>query len=230
MTDKAVTVVATPPLATTAEVFAEVESDFERGDGGDTFPLEGITVSTDVTRAGNIRLSICLDADRPEYVHTGRYLGSVRLVGSDVESTALPIEVTLKDQRWKVLAWMLAGLIFGLALKAATDFNNAKTTLSSKTLLDYVTQPAFSLAVLTGILGATFAYTQLYDANPAWGTNADHVKVLLAGVALQVTGMTASDLISPYDPGRGRGGKATEADTEPNRKQSNSPAPTRRPS
>jgi hypothetical protein len=210
-TDKTVTVTASPPLAEGADVVAEVESDFERGDGGDTFPLEAISVSARVTRAGNVRIFVCLDADRPERVETGRYLGAIRLVGSDVESLAVPVEVTLKDPPVIAIGWILAGIVFGLALKLATDFNTRGAELSRGTLKGLLRQPAPYLALLTGIVGGFLSYTQLYAGNPAWGTNADHVKLMLAGIAIQVTGMTATDLVSPYAPRRGQAADAGPA-------------------
>lgn len=214
MTDKTVTVGASPPLATDADIFAEIESDFERGDGGDTFPLEAISVSARVTRAGNVRVFVCLDSDQPEFVQTGRYLGAIRLIGSNVESLAIPVEVTLKDPGWKAVLWIAFGLLFGLGLKTATDFNTKAASLSKATLKDFVTQPAPYLAILTGIVGGFLSYSQLYAGNPAWGTNPDHVKLMLSGVAIQVTGMTASDLISPYTPGRGQSQEAQRASTQ----------------
>ena len=208
-TDRAVTVTAMPPLRATAMVVAEVESDFERGDGGDTFPLEGTSVAASVTTGGNIRLVVCLDADRPEHVEPGRYLGSIRLSGSEVSPTALPIEVTLKDPGAVALAWIVLGLVLGIAFKTATDFNANAKKLEWEGLKDYLTQPAFLLAVLTGIAAGFITYTQLYAASAIWGTTDDHVKLMLAGVAVQVTGMTASDLVSPYEPGRGIAGAGT---------------------
>ena len=73
---------------------------------------------------------------------------------------------------------------------------------------DHVTQPAFLVAVLTGVAASFIAYTQLYASNAVWGSTDDHTKLMLAGVAVQVTGMTASDLISPYVPGRGMSGRS----------------------
>jgi hypothetical protein len=214
MTDKTVIVGASPPLAADADVFAEIESDFERGDGGDTFPLEAISVSARVTRAGNVRVFVCLDSDQPEFVQTGRYLGAIRLIGSDVESLAIPIEVTLKDPGWKAVLWIAFGLLFGLGLKTATDFNTKGTSLSREALKDFGKQPAPYLAILTGVVGGFLSYSELYAGNPAWGTNPDHVKLMLSAVAVQVTGMTATDLISPYTPGRGRNGERARRTNE----------------
>lgn len=208
MTDKAVIVMATPGLPRDATVVAEVESDFERGDGGDTFPLEAVAVTARVTAAGNVRLTVCLDSDRPEHVQTGRYLGSIRLIGPDVSATALPVEVTLKDSATAALLWIVLGLVLGLCFKIATDFKAKDQKLSRNAVKDYLTQPAFLLAVLTGVAASFIAYTQLYASNAVWGSTDDHTKLMLAGVAVQVTGMTASDLISPYVPGRGVSGQA----------------------
>ena len=203
MTDTSFTVSASRPLQRDADMFAEVESDFERGDGGDTFPLEAITVDASVTRAGNVRVFLCLDADRPEHVESGRYLGAIRLAGSDVEPLAIPVEVSIKDQKWIAAAWIVLGIVFGLGLKTTTDWSTKGTQLSRAALRTFVRQPAPYLALLTGVVGAFISYTQLYEPNPAWGATADHVKLMLAGVAIQVTGMTATDLVSPYVPRRG---------------------------
>jgi hypothetical protein len=157
---------------------------------------------------------VCLDSDQPEFVQTGRYLGAIRLIGSNVESLAIPIEVTLKDPAWKAILWIAFGLVFGLGLKTATDFNTKGARLSKVTLEDVVKQPAPYLAILTGVVGGFLSYSELYAGNPAWGTNPDHVKLMLAGVAIQVTGMTASDLISPYTPGRGGSQEGQRTSTE----------------
>lgn len=197
-TDRTIAIDTSADLEPSAIVVAEVIGDLQAlGRSRDSFPAGGIAVQPVRSRSGALTLDLCLDPQRPENVRPGHYFGRIRLSGS-VEPATIPLEVLVRDPAWVAIAWAVAGLIVGLALKTAGDLTQASPDrLGRGSLIQHVRRPAFALAVLVGAVGVLVTYDQLYDASPVWGQTADHVKIFAAGVTLQVTGMTVVDLLRP---------------------------------
>lgn len=197
-TDRSISIETSADLEPGAIVVAEVRGDLQAvGRSRDTFPAEGIIAQPVRSPSGALTLDLCLDPRRPEDVRPGHYFGEIRLSGS-VERKTILLEVMVRDPAWVAIAWAVAGLIFGLALKTAADLTQASPErLDRAALLAHMRRPSFATAVLVGAVGVLVTYDQLYDASPVWGQTADHVKIFAAGVTLQVTGMTVVDLLRP---------------------------------
>jgi hypothetical protein len=198
--DRTEVVQAVPPLGPGSVVFADVEGDLSRADGGDSFPVEGISVIPQVTSAGDVQLKVCLDPG-VEHVEPGRYVGVIQLRGADVSGTAIPLEATLSAGRKTPIACIVAGLILGVLLKALADLQRESRQGDGKrpSLIEYCRRPAFWTALILGVLGGVIGYFAVYATDTTWGTTTlDYVKLLAAGVSLQVTGMTAVDVVSPF--------------------------------
>lgn len=198
--DRTEVVQASPPLDPGSNVFTEVESDLNREDGGDSFPVEGVSVIPQVTTSGDVQLKVCLDPE-VEHVEPGRYVGAIQLRGADVKGTAIPLEATLSARREIPFACILAGLVIGVLLKALADLQrgNREGDGEQPSLRDYVRRPAFWTALVLGLLGGVISYFAIYATDDTWGTTTlDYVKLLAAGVSIQVTGMTAVDIVSPF--------------------------------
>jgi hypothetical protein len=195
--DHTVSVRASPALPPDAQVTAEVEGDLYRADGGDTFPAEAVFLQQPrVARGGGfVRFSICLDAGI-ENVEDGRYIGTVQLTGPLVETTAIPIEATLRAPRLYAIAAIGFGLLMGLLLKMAGDLRKEP----GASVRGYVGRTEFAYAGLVGIVVAVVSYVQLYESSDVWGTGQDWLKLAMVGIAAQVTGMTAVDIVKPFKP------------------------------
>ena len=193
--DHTISVRATPALPPDAQIAAEVDGDLYRSDGGDTFPQEAVVVQQPrIARGGgSVRFSICLDPG-VENVEDGRYIGTVQLTGPLVESTAIPIEATLRAPRWFAISAILLGLALGLLLKMAGDLRKE----AGGSVRTYVRRMDFVYAVLIGVLVGIISYVQLYESSDVWGTGNDWLKLAMVGIAAQVTGMTALDLVKPF--------------------------------
>jgi hypothetical protein len=197
-TDRSISIDTSGDLEPGATVVAEVLGDLQAlGRSRDTFPAGGITAQPVRSPSGALTLDLCLDPRQPEVVRPGHYFGRIRLSGS-VEPATIPIEVMVRDPAWVAIAWAVAGLLVGLALKTAADLTQASAErVDLAAVLAHMRRPAFATAVLVGAVGVLVTYDQLYDASPIWGQTADHVKIFAAGVTLQVTGMTVVDLLRP---------------------------------
>jgi hypothetical protein len=181
-------------------VFADVESDLSRADGKDSFPVEDVSVIPRVMSSGDVQLKVCLDPE-VEHVEPGRYVGAIQLRGPDVKGTAIPLAATLSAPREIPIACIFAGLIIGVLLKALADLQTENRESNGKrpSLRDYHRRPAFWTALLVGLLGGVSSYFAVYGTDDTWGTTTlDYVKLLAAGVSVQVTGMTAVDVIAPF--------------------------------
>lgn len=197
-TDRTIGLTATPRLRPRTRMFADVGADLTRADGGDSFPVEGIVLKPSVSQAGNLRLSICLDPERPEQVEVGRYTGVIELIGEQIEATAIPLEVTLKSSVWVAILWSTIGIVVGIMLKALADLKSSLGKAPSwKQLFGYLGEPWVIGAILIGALGALAAIYGVYDTNETWGTTGDGGKLLAGAVVVQVTGMTAVDVVKP---------------------------------
>jgi hypothetical protein len=119
--DRTVGIDASPSLGPRPVIFAELAGDLERSDGGDSFPVEGIVVQPEPTRSGNVRLRVCLDPDQPENVERGRYVGSIKLTGPQIEPTAITLEATLRLGTPIAVVVLVIGVIVGLVMKALGD-------------------------------------------------------------------------------------------------------------
>jgi hypothetical protein len=181
-------------------VFADVESDLSRADGKDSFPVEDVSVIPRVMSSGDVQLKVCLDPE-VEHIEPGRYVGAIQLRGPDVKGTAIPLAATLSAPREIPIACIFAGLIIGVLLKALADLQTENRESNGKrpSLRDYHRRPAFWTALLVGLLGGVSSYFAVYGTDDTWGTTTlDYVKLLAAGVSVQVTGMTAVDVIAPF--------------------------------
>jgi hypothetical protein len=199
ISDRAEVVQASPALSPDALIVAEVESDLERTDRGDSFPLEGVSVVSRVMPSGDLQLRVCLDTSK-EHVEPGRYAGAIQITGSEIQGTAIPLEATLSAEPWIALLCILSGLIVGLLLKALADLEKEENTkVDWPSLQRYIRRPAFVTAVVLGLLGAAISYFAVYGTNDTWGTTSlDYVRLVAVGVFGQVTGMTAVDVVSPF--------------------------------
>jgi hypothetical protein len=142
---------------------------------------------------GFISFSICLDAD-VENVEEGRYNGTIQLTGPLVETTPVPLEATLRAPRSYAMAAILLGLVLGLLLKMYGDLRR-EAGASAKA---YVKRPEMIYSVLVGLGVGYLSYVNLYQESDVWGSGADWLKLSMVGVAAQVTGMTALDLVKPF--------------------------------
>jgi hypothetical protein len=190
--------IQTPALKSSQTIVAELNGDLERTDAS-TFPANQIAVIPTVTRLGEISLQVCLDPHTPSAVGPGRYVGAITLGGPNIEPTALPLEVTVQASAKTALLWIGLGVTLGLISKMLLDITkDPKKELGWKALGEYVHEPVFGLALLTGIVGALVNFLALYEPNPTWGSSFDEVKIFVAGVVLQTTGTTLTDVIMPY--------------------------------
>lgn len=199
--DHTISLRASPALERGAEIAAEVEGDLYRADGGDTFPAEAVVVSPPrVAQSGGfVRVPICLDST-VENVDEGRYIGTVQLTGALIEPTAIPLEATLRAPRRSAIAAIVFGLALGLLLKVGGDLKREGDDGPSlrTSVARYVKRVEFVYAFLVGVLVGVISYVQLYEASDVWGTGPDWLKLTMVGVAAQVTGMTALDIVKPF--------------------------------
>jgi hypothetical protein len=201
ITDRVFVLVATPPLTASASgpMLVEVEGDLQEENGDDTFPAEGISTNATTTQLGNIELDICADRNRPEHVQPGRYTGAITLRGSNFVSTTLAIDITVQGSQWWAIGLLLFGVVLGVALKLLPNLlpDDAAMTGSAA---DPQRRRAFlvgssAIVILAGV-SAVASYYLLYASNATWGASPqDKLKLILAGVTLQVTGMTTADII-----------------------------------
>jgi len=221
--DRTIGIDASPKLPANATVFAEVSGDLERSDGGDTFPVEAIVVQTTTTRSRDVRLQICLDPQRPENVEPGRYVGSVKLTGEQIEPTAITVEATLRRRSLTAIVVLITGIVLGLLMKAFGDkqlaeaaVRDARATVKpagesvpadssvKKKKLEfwrsYASGGQFVTGLVLGLILAALAYAQIYATDPDWGTPLDIVTLGLAGVAAVVSGKTVVDVVAPFVP------------------------------
>lgn len=191
--------IQTPPLKSTQILIVELGGDLERTDSA-TFPANQISLVTHVTRLGQVSLEVCLDPSQPSSVSPGRYVGAITLGGSGIAPTAFPVEVTVQAGECRAILFILLGTIFGLIAKMLIDIAKAPPTVSRASLKDYLGQGVFLMALLTAAVGGVVNYLALYEPNPTWGSSFDEIKIFVAGVVLQTTGTTLTDLVQPYVP------------------------------
>jgi hypothetical protein len=190
--------IVSPPLSKGRTVLAEVDGDLERSDSA-TFSAGQTAVAPGVTPLGDIVLNVCLDPTMPESVGPGRYLGAISIGGPGIETTSFPLEVTRQASGWTAVLWIALGTLLGIVLKMFTDLRKTEgVTVSWADIKKYVAQGVLYVAILTGVVAAVVDFLGLYEPNPAWGSSLDEVKIFVAAVALQATGMTLTDVIKPF--------------------------------
>lgn len=198
-TDRSIPLAATPKLSPGATVVAELAGDLETEGGGDSFPVEGVTLAPTVTQFGDVRLFVCLDPQQPESVERGRYLGTVQVGGPGIETGTATLEVQLRAAPALAIVTAVIGLLIGLLLKMLADLNkDPKAKVSVAWIKDYVGRGAFAVGLLFGLVAVAASYFQLYDNSPIWGSGEDIFKIFIAGVTLQITGTTAVDFFKPF--------------------------------
>ena len=201
MTDRAFVLLATPPLgaSTSGHIAVEVEGDLQEENGDDTFPAEAISAKAKTTQLGNVELDVCADRNHPEHVQPGRYTGAITLRGAQFVSTTLAIDISVQGSPYWAIGLLLFGLALGVALKLLPNLVPDDATTNERTA-DRRRRRVFliqfgAIAVLAAVSGVA-TYYLLYASNPTWGaTPQDRLKLVLAGVTLQVTGMTTADII-----------------------------------
>jgi hypothetical protein len=192
--------IVSPPLSKGRTILAEVDGDLERADSA-TFSAGQTAVAPGVTALGDIVLGICLDPTLPESVGPGRYLGAISIGGPGIETTSFPLEVTRQASGWTAVLWIALGTLLGIVLKMFIDLRRAaNVTVSKDAVNKYVEQGVLYVAILTGVVAGVVDFLGLYEPNLAWGSPLDEVKVFVAAVALQTTGMTLADVIKPFKP------------------------------
>jgi uncharacterized membrane protein YeaQ/YmgE (transglycosylase-associated protein family) len=192
--------IQTPPLKSTQKLFVEPEGDLERSDAA-TFPADQINVAHHVTPLGHIVIEVCLDPQIPRGVAPGRYLGAIGVGGPGIETTAFPLEVTVQGAESEAIIWIVLGTVIGLVAKMLIDIAKApNTAVSWATVWGYVRQGVFLVAIVTAIVGAIVNFLALYEPDPTWGSSFDEIKIFVAGVVLQTTGTTLTDLVKKYEP------------------------------
>jgi hypothetical protein len=219
LSDRTVGIDANPALTAQSTIFAELAGDLERGDGGDSFPVEGIVVRTVTTPSGNLRLTTCLDPSQPESVEPGRYVGTVKLTGPQIQPTAITLEATLRRSELFAVIVLLAGLAIGFVVKGLGDKKAAQQTVEAAAATmraagaenvpspklpkfwgDYVKSGAFWSSVVAAALAAVLAFSQIYMSDPDWGTFLDVITLGFAGIASVVSGKAVVDVVAPYVP------------------------------
>ena len=206
--DRSIVFPASPPLAQDADVFAEVTGDLDKADASDSFDEEGIVVQRSITQAGDLKLKVCIDPEKPEHVAAGRYVGTIRISGRDVQPTGMSLEVTLRRSTLLAVLLLVGGALFGIVAKAFGDRQSTEKTLAAApdsaglhfTWREYLKSAGFIGGVLGGLALCVVAYVQIYDADPDWGTGLDMVTLALAAAAAMVSGRTVADVVAPYVP------------------------------
>lgn len=192
--------VNTPPLKSGQRVIAQLDGDLERSDSS-TLPVGQVSVTPTVTELGDIALQVCLDPDRPQGVAPGRYVGAISIGGAGIETTSFPLEATVQASGLTAIVWIFLGTALGLVLKMLADLQKAPNVpVDLKHVWSYVKQGVFLFAIVSGAVAGIVDFLGLYEPNPAWGSSLDEIKVFVAAIALQTTGMTISDVIKPYIP------------------------------
>ena len=186
---------AEPDLDPSASVLAEASGDLETSDG-EAIPQELVETSATVSKFGDVRLHVCVDASDAD---RGRYVGAIQVGGAGIQTGSQPLEVTLREPLWLAIVLALAGMLVGLLLKGLADLSkDAEAKVQWKWIGPYVGRPAFWSGVLLGAVFIGLSLWQLYDLNPTWGSAMDLFKIFAAGIALQVTGTTAVDVVKPF--------------------------------
>jgi hypothetical protein len=192
--------IVSPPLSKGRKVLAEIDGDLEDADSS-TFAANQTSVSPTVTALGNIELKVCLDPEIPENVGAGRYLGAISIGGPGIETTSFPLEVTVQASGLIAAIWIGLGTLLGIVLKMFTDLRKTVgVTVSRADLKKYREQGVLYVALVTGLVSGIVDFLGLYEPNPAWGSSLDEVKIFVAAVTLQATGMTLTDVVKPFKP------------------------------
>lgn len=193
---RTIVLAAEPDLPAGAKLVAEPAGDLEAEGGGDSFPLQDVTSKAVVNGFGDVLLTVCLDA---KDVGRGRYVGSVQVGGVNVTTASVALEATLRDSFLLALILALFGMIIGLGAKVLADLTkDPEAEVKRAWIAQYVRRGAFAVAALLGLLGVVVSLWKIYDLDPTWGSSEDLVKIVLAGVALQVTGGTFVDFVKPF--------------------------------
>jgi hypothetical protein len=191
--------VQSPPLDPRRTLTAELSGDMQRGDGG-VFPASQITVMPSISKLGLISLSVCADSRGPVAVGRGVYTGAIVLGGAGITTTAVPLTITIRSPSKTAIIYIALGAFLGLILKALADLAKASKDITFNWIWKYLTQVGLWTGVVTAFVAGIISYLTVYDQNATWGTSSDKLKLFLAAIALQTTGMTLTDVIKPFKP------------------------------
>ena len=199
------TLKADPPLGRKPTIRKELAGDLTNDNGGE-FPEDQVTVTTERTEFGNVRVKVQLDPKGRVEVPAGRYTGTLAVAGRLVEPGTVSIDATLRDSAKEAFLWAILGFIVGIVIKVAGDFSRAKPNVPNAptrvpTAREYVGSGAFISSLLLGFVGAAIAFALAYYDNPVWGADPlDDWKLAAAAFSGVLTGATGADLVKPLRP------------------------------
>src|SRR5437763_6673783 len=187
------------------QVLALFKGPLDNGDGGiDRSQLSAVAT---VNALNQLSVAVCVDTEQPTGIGAGVYDGSLVVGGPGIETTAIPVTVTLKSSWLTALVFSLIGLVLGLVLKMFSDLRKDPNT-TVRDVGEYVGTTTFFSAICVGIVVVLYSLLVIYQRSASWGTGEDEFKLIATGIAVQITGMTITDFITPFvpKPGAAQGG------------------------
>lgn len=166
-----------------------------RDDTGD--PTPSVTI-VGITPSGEVDVCVQIDAGAVTGERPGTYTGSVGVTGPDLKvGSTIPVVVTFRSSRLVAVAFVLAGVLFGLLVKMFTELAAARRLpdAAPRSVSEYIRDWSFPTAIILGAISGWLGYIEIYQADPVWGgSGTDWLRLFGTCFVFQLAGIGAIDL------------------------------------